>query len=533
MKIDTFVSPTTEEAISIDMYKYLLLFSLSLVAISCDNTTQYVPKTLEVSLLPQPKSLSLGSQTLVLSPTSKTYSSNSDIYPLLDLFQTEIGNLTGIEIGRTTERDKTADMLFELDGALSESAYNIKIEETIQVSGGSYQALTMAKTTLLQLASKEGENLAFPVVEIEDQPDAAYRGLMIDLARKWHTMGTLKKLIDLAAFYKLNYVQLHFTDYQSYTLPSRKYPKLSTPGRHYSFEELEELEAYSQLRGVTIIPEIDIPGHSSPFVEAYPEIFALKDVKTNPYIINMGKEEAYQVLDELIRELTEVFKTSPYFHIGGDEAYLEKVMDDHDVKAYIAKHELEEEVHEIYRHFLVRLNDIVKKYDKQMCVWEGFTREGKIQIPKDLLVFEFETNRYLPNHLIEDGYTVVNTSWKPLYVVNQKKWEPRTIYNWNLWRWENWWPKAPSHTPIQLEQTPLIIGAQMCAWEQKGEVAIPSLRKRVPTFLERIWNTAEAISYEQFILQLAQTDKRLSLLIKDDRQDSLLIGHNFEVEPEN
>jgi len=129
--------------------------------------------------------------------------------------------------------------------------------------------------------------------------------------------------------------------------------------------------------------------------------------------------------------------------------------------------------------------------------------------------------------LVADGYTVVNTSWKPLYVVNKKKWEPETIYNWNIWRWENWWSRAPSIVPIQLEKTPLIIGAQMCSWEQAEEVEIPSIRKRLPVMMERIWNTEQTIPFNQFYKQLEQADQRLSQIIDDNRQDSLLVGHNW------
>lgn len=162
-----------------------------------------------------------------------------------------------------------------------------------------------------------------------------------------------------------------------------------------------------------------------------------------------------------------------------------------------------------------------------MCVWEGFGREGKVSIPKDIIVFEFETNRYLPNHLIEDGYTVVNTSWKPLYVVNQKKWEPRTIYDWNMWRWDNWFDKAPSFNPIQTEISPLVIGAQMCSWEQRDEIEIPSLRKRLPVFVERIWNTEAQVPFAEVSTRVDLLDNRLSILIDDSRQDTLLHGYNF------
>ncbi len=510
------------------MKKNQILFIITLFLISCSSSTETIKYSFDNNLLPQPKEFSTSDRALVLSEGSKLYTDEKELSPLLSLFQTELEKLTGktIEIART--KSKAVDITFQTDTTMAEEEYHLKIDHKIQAVGGSYQALCMAKTTLLQLVDKEAKALTFPLVNIADFPDAAYRGLMIDLARKWHSTQTIKKLIDLAAFYKINYVQLHFTDYQSYTLSSKKYPKLATIDRNYSFDELSELEAYSQLRGVTIIPEIDIPGHSSPFIEKYPEIFAIKDTADNPWIINMGKEEVYEALDHIIGEVSAIFKSTPYFHIGGDEAIFYKVDQDPFVKAYMKENDLGEDIHELYRHFLVRTNEIVKKHNKQMCVWEGFRNEGKVKIPKDIIVFEYETNRYLPNLMVDDGYTVVNTSWKPLYVVNKKKWEPKTIYNWNIWRWENWFPKAPSFHPIQLEKTNLIIGAQMCAWEQAGEVEIPSLRKRLPAMAERIWNKEEKIPYNEFMQRLEKADQKLSILIDDYRQDSLLIDYNFE-----
>jgi len=509
------------------MKKILLLLGIFVSLTSCDNTTKLGDNISEVNILPNPKHIEKGTKQILLSGNSKLYTPQIEVSPLLMVFASEIEKTTGISLTTTTKKNYEADIIFEIDTSMKQEASMIEIDKTVSVKGGSYVALAGAKSTLLQLLKKQEDILTFPHVKIEDHPDAAYRGLMIDLARQWHDVSTIKQLINLAAFYKINFLQLHFTDYQSYTLPSRKYPKLSTTNRHYSFEELKELENYSQLRGVTIIPEIDVPGHSSPFVKKYPEIFAIKDTLANPWIINMGKEEVYEALDELIGEVLSVFKSTPYLHIGGDEAIFTKVDEDPDVQAYIKKHGIGDDVHELYRHFLVRMNNIVKKHNKQMCVWEGFGPEGDIQIPKDIIVFEFETNRYLPNALIEDGYTVVNTSWKPLYVVNQKKWEPKTIYEWNMWRWENWWDKAPSFEPIQATKSPLVIGAQMCAWEQPQQAEIPNLRKRLPVFVERIWNTEEKISYEELMSRMELLDKRLSLLIDDNRQDSLLIDYNF------
>jgi len=176
---------------------------------------------------------------------------------------------------------------------------------------------------------------------------------------------------------------------------------------------------------------------------------------------------------------------------------------------------------------------LVRRQGKQTCVWEGFRPEGKIDIPKEILVFEFETNRYLPQQLIDDGYTVVNTAWKPLYVVNKKKFSPSSIYEWNQWYWANWWPRAPSFEPIQIAPTDQVIGGQMCSWEQAETVEIPSLRKRLPIMNERLWNEKKRMPLANFLEAVSTTDEKLSLLIKDDRQDRLFIGYDWTAEMDN
>jgi len=513
------------------MKKFGIFIVLILISVSCAEKSNIKDVALASQIIPTPKEITIGAQALALNASDAITTTDTQLLPLLDVFKSELKTLTGFDLPIVQSTEK-ASILFQIDAGMKKDTYRITVENSIIVKSGSYQSAAMARTTLLQMAHVKNEELLFPQIVLKDAPDAHYRGLLIDLARDWHSIETVKKLIDLASYYKTNYIQLHFTDDQSYTLPSKKYPKLPTPGRHYSFEDLKELEDYSQVRGVTIVPELEMPGHAKSFVDASPEIFGIKDFDENPYIINMGKEEVYSALEDLIAEIAPIFKSSPYFHIGGDEARFTKVMNDPDVKAYVKKHNLEEDVHELYRHFLVRMNEVVKKYDKQTCIWEGFAREGKIKIPKDMVVFEFESLYQLPNELIDDGYTVVNASWKPLYVVNEKKWEPKTIYDWNLWQFQNWWSRSPATAnPIQLEETPQIIGAQMCTWEQPQEVEFKSLRKRLPAMNERIWNTKNSLPYDEFMKRLERTDDKLSVLTNDSEQDSLLIGHNHK-EPE-
>ena len=171
----------------------------------------------------------------------------------------------------------------------------------------------MARSTLLQLSENNKGRVIFPLLTLNDSPDGSYRGLLIDLARKWHKVETIYKLIDLASFYKLNYLQFHLTDDQLFTFPSENFPKLQTKDRHYTKEELLSVVDYAYQRGIVIVPEVDVPGHSMQFVKKYPEIFSISDAESGGEdlfggrvdfvnVLNMGKEEVYTSLEKLFIE---------------------------------------------------------------------------------------------------------------------------------------------------------------------------------------------------------------------------------------
>ena len=526
--------------------KNSILTFLIILIIGCNENPMQISHTPQNKIIPTPKEIKYLSnkKCLKLPKDIKVYSSDASLRPIATIFVDQL-NLLGHKHQLSFDKTTNATFSIILDETLKTEEYQINIDKSVIVSGGSYKAISSAMTSVLHLVEKKDDYTLFPMVEIKDYPDATFRGLLIDLARRWHSINTLKKLVDMSAFYKLNYMQLHLTDDQSFTFPSKAYPKLATKDRHYTKEELVDLVNYAELRGITLIPEIDIPGHSRKFIETYPEIFSpkLKKWGKNMWggdafnnVINVGSEKVYSALDVILDEVIEIFHTSPYIHIGADEATIDNLKGDPLAEAMMKKENLEGNVHELYRHFIVRMNDMVKSKNKTMCIWEGFKREGKTEIPKDLIVFEFESLYNLPNHLIEDGYTLVNTSWTPLYVVGTgieggwipRKWEPKKIYSWNMWQFENWYHKSPSHKkPIQLDKTPLVIGAQMCAWEQTDEGEIPSLRRRVPPFVERIWNTDYKLPYEEFYTNLDKTDNRLSAIINNSEQDSLLVGYNI------
>ena len=522
-------------------YLILKLFFLLLILFmfSCNNqkSIKYPP---EIQIVPYPKELVKNpkNEALELKNTISVFIKGQDSIKFYDLLINDLKTVFSQNLNFKRSDNIDSDISFNIENSLSNEEYKIEIDKNVFVSGGSYNAISMAKSSLIQMFKLKGnKTLILPKSKIYDKPDSSYRGLMIDLSRMWHSLKSIRNVIDLASFYKIKYLQLHLSDDQAFVFPTDSFPNLPTPDRPYSKQDFIELVDYAKVRGVTIVPEIDVPGHSRQFIETYPEIFDVENGVKKSNVINIANEKVYSALDQIIGEVAQVFYNSPYIHMGADEAKLDLYKNVREVKSYMKKNKLGNDVHELYRYFIIRINEIVKSYDKQMLVWEGFRREGKIKIPKDIIVFEFETLYNHPKSLIEDGYTVVNTSWTPLYAVyggvknkmaQRAVWSPEKIFKWNKWRWEHFSKSVPGYNPIQLKETPQVIGGQMCSWEQSGDAEIPVLRKRLPFFSERVWNNKPSKSFEETFSTVERTDKILSLIINDNRQDSILIGYNFK-----
>lgn len=462
-----------------------------------------------IPIVPAPKSVNRGSGSLALG--ERIVAKNSELRPLAQILSDEVFLLTGRRMAVANKRPQPGDIVLELDRDQSGESYTVEVGDFAAVKGGTYTAVAWGSVSLLQSMATNDIRVVVPKINIQDAPSAGYRGLMVDVARQWHSVETLKQLIVLCRWYKIRQFQIHFTDDQSFTFPSTAYPKLATPGRHYTADQLRDLEVFARDRGVEILPELDMPGHASAMVGQMPELFA-----NNPQegsALCPGRESTYQAMNTLVGEMTDIFRTTPYFHIGADEVRMGSWEKCKDCQSYMARHHLER-VGELYRHFIVRMNEIVKGHGKKMIVWEGFHKGEKPAIPRDVTVMVFESLYNIAPDLIEEGYPVINTSWQPLYVVNKRNWSPECIYGWNMFRWENWWKKSKAHSrPIVVAPTNLVRGAQMCAWEQPEQIEISSLRGRLPAMSERLWNPESGRGYPDFTARLESTDSSLAKLL--------------------
>ncbi len=406
--------------------------------------------------------------------------------------------------------DSKATILLAIDRTLAAEEYRVNIADSSLVSGGSAKAVAWGCATVLQLARVVDGRLTVPKVKIADRPDCEYRGLLVDVARQWHPLETLLPLVDLCWLYRISHLQLHLTDDQSFTFPSKSFPRLATKGRSYTEQELAGLEAYSRARGVTLVPELDMPGHCGAMIGAMPELFRASE--KHHATINFASPRVVAAMETLVDEMLAIFASSPWFHIGGDEADLAHVHENQDFQKAM-KREKVGDVHELYCRFLQHMNDFVKKRGRRTLVWEGFSHASRDLIPTDVTVMAYEAAYHLPDCLLRDGYVLINTSWEPLYVVNERCWPPQEIHAWDRFYWKHFLEGFPAFKGLRVEPTPQVIGAQMCAWEQPADLELSSLRLRLPAMSERLWNPDSGKDYQDFAARLAITDRRLDQLL--------------------
>ncbi len=473
--------------------------------------------TPQPKVIPWPVSIKPGEGTMTLRADSRIVIGQTELTPLANVLSEEIHVLAGLRLSLAEGTARPGDIALVLDDSLAGEAHAVEIAETAAVRGGDYAAVVDGSATLLQLLADAGGR-ALPRLAIADKPHVPYRGLMIDLARKWHSVETLKQIVILCRWYKIRYLQVHLTDHPSFTFPSTAFPKLPTPGQHYTLDELRELVAFADARGVTIVPELETPGHASAAARAMPEVFDSIDPATGEardlWVMNMANESLYETLDVLIGEMCDVFASSPYFHIGCDEVRLTKVGETPEAKAYMAKHGLADET-DLYLKHIVRMHELVKRHGRQTVLWEGFAGTGsqRVTIPDDILVIAWETMYQTPDSLLDNGYTIFSCAWQPLYVAGTSRWSPEHIFGWNLYRWEHFYVYAPAVDPIQIEPTDRLIGAQMCAWEQPEQLELRSLRKRLAAMAERIWNPVAGRTWADFAARLDAIDYGLDRIM--------------------
>lgn len=363
---------------------YLFILAFLTLATSCDKQVRRgqitVPETdmAAVPLLPKPVKMVPNDMAFGLDMFSAVY------YPGEDPGFGQVGNYlagklrdrTGLKLPANPAPGDTVYQgifLQPVDGLQGE-AYSLRVRpDSILLMAGTPEGAFRGVQTLRQLLPGiSNDTLAehpvwvIPGGEIADEPRYPYRGGMLDVARHFFSVEDVKKYIDQLAYYKMNFLHLHLTDDQGWRIEIKSWPELTAiggqtevgggPGGYYSQDDYRELVRYAAQRFITIVPEVDMPGHTNAASVAYPILNGngkTPEVYTGTLVgfstFDTRKDTVYSFIDDVVREIASL-NPGPYFHIGGDESLVTEPAD--------------------YKYFIERVVPIIRKYGKIPIGWD-------------------------------------------------------------------------------------------------------------------------------------------------------------------
>ena len=384
---------------------------------------------------------------------------------------------------------------------LADEEFILEIDEGgVKVYASTVKGAHNAFATILQKMEVSAKKIFLPKGSFSENPDCAFRTMMVDVGRNWHPFEYLIKYVDLCYENKASHLQIHFAENESVTLNFKCLPNLATEGRTYSSAQIKMLNEYAKERGIIIIPEVDLPGHTQHFCDKHPEIFGTLGVLP-------ASEDVFSVLKEFYKEIFEMFPDSPLIHIGGDEAAIDRWENCEKTKAYMKKMGYQN-FDETYAEYIATVTNMILDMGRTPIVWEGFKKEYNDRISKKVLVMEWECAYQMPEDLIASGFTIINVSWVPLYILAQPEytphlprwWSVEEIDAWRPWKWKHWLPVSKA-TPdgYEIERNDeKIIGGMLCAWGDrllgcnKGDlihgldIELKLLSERMPALMNRL-----------------------------------------------
>ncbi len=362
----------------------------------------------QISVIPAPAQVSMERGVFELgAATPLRYTAGSAAEPVakyfVDLLQRTGGVALSAAAGEGGERAISFSLQAREGDQVGEEAYSLVVSpERIVVSSHSPRGLFYGAVTLWQLTSVSS---SIPALKIDDAPRFRWRGLLLDSARHYHSPQFIKKLIDTMALHKLNVLQWHLTDDQAWRLEIKKYPKLTEVGAwrvpagpaaaadidpatgrprlyggFYTQDQVREIVAYAAQRNVTIVPEIDMPGHASAAIAAYPQLGVTgkpaavpADWGVYPNLFNV-EESTFAFFEDVLGEVLTLFP-SEYIHTGGDEAVKNQWHGSPRVQSRMRELGVQDE-HALQSYFVQRIGQYLNAQGRRLIGWDEILEGG-------------------------------------------------------------------------------------------------------------------------------------------------------------
>ena len=430
-----------------------MILALTLSAsVSFSQTTK--PGNLSLnSIIPKPLSVSTYAGKFEFKVTTPIYYQGPAQAPV-SLFASLLAGSTGKKAKISAFAHQKQGIIFMVSDTLSslgEEGYRIRVTPTvINVYAKTSAGIFNATQTIRQLlpAQIEGKSngktsWSIPCGEIIDKPRYGWRGYMQDVSRTFYGADVMKKYMDVMALYKLNVLHLHLTDDQGWRIEIKKYPLLTStkttifdkstnqPAERsgfYTQDQIRDLVKYAAQRNITIIPEIDVPGHSWPTVLAYPELGVNQNRKPDfvfpfldswshwgnqftPNTLDPTKEKVYEFLSNVFTELADLFPAD-YIHFGGDEVRHVLWEKEPHVQEFMKAKSLKN-TNELQSYFVKRISAIIKSKGKKPIGWNDILSEAK-NLTKETAIMSWLGDEAIAD-AAKNGFYVVATPTDPFY----------------------------------------------------------------------------------------------------------------------
>jgi hexosaminidase len=464
--------------------------------------------------------------TFLLGP-SAAIQAEGDARPVAQWFSEQLRSEFGIAAEVTDQPSRGKAFRFVLDESLPEEGYRLRIEPRGVVIAGRPAGLFYGAQSVLQLAAaRNGSVFTLPALEIQDQPRFPYRGLHLDSSRHMFPVEFLKRYLDWMARYKLNTFHWHLTDDQGWRAEIKKYPRLAevasmrketlvghSPqsttydgkpyGGFYTQEQIRDVVAYAHERFITVIPEIEMPGHSLAALAAYPELACTAgpfETATTWGVFKdvfCPKETTFQFLENVLTEVMELFP-SRYIHIGGDEVEKDRWKESPDAQAVIRREALKDES-ELQSYFIRRMEQFINSKGRRMIGWDEIL-EGGLAPDATVMSWRGEDGGIAA---ARQGHDVVMSPSAYLYFDHyqaDRNKEPLAIGG--MLPLDKVYSYNPTPAALNAEEKKHVLGAQANVWTEyiaDARQAEYMLFPRLFALAEVVWSPQAGRTYRDFL----------------------------------
>lgn len=486
----------------------ILFLSLILLSImACEDAGQPDPP----SLIPAVNQYKLSESGFLINPETKLLYSNEieDVAILCNqLLQERLGFELEMTVYKSGQPEDNSILLNKIDGIVSSEQYTLSSnKDRVWITSDGKRGLVHAVYTLCQLIDQSDEPNAVVGIQLEDHPRFGHRGLLLDCARHYMSTDYVKKTIDQLAYYKMNVLHWHLTEDQGWRIEIDAYPELTNTGAwrtesdgsryggFYTKEEIREIVEYAEQRAVTIIPEIELPGHSSAAIASYPWLSCTGEqipVETEWGVFQdiycAGNDSVFAFLETVLDEVVELFP-SQYIHIGGDEAPKTRWEECPKCQKRIQEEGLHDE-HELQSYFISRVATYLKSKGKQIIGWDEILEGG---IPSGAIV---QSWRGMDGGIeaVKEGHQVVMSPTSHAYLdYDLKSIDLRKVYSFD--------PIPPG---LNEGEEALILGAECNMWSERvtEETVDQKIYPRMIAMAEVLWSSKDKNDYENFVARL-------------------------------